>query len=51
MDLEIIVRRREKGAVIEESIIKSVEIKKPTSLMEVGFYHAEQVKTYAMREK
>ena len=43
MDLEIIVRRREKGAVIEESIIKSVEIKKPTSLMEVGFNHAKQV--------
>ena len=43
MDLEIIVRKREKGAVIEESIIKSVEIKKPTSLMEVGFNHAEQV--------
>ena len=43
MDLEIIVRKREKGEVIEESIIKSVEIKKPTSLKEIGFSHSEQV--------
>lgn len=47
MDLEIIIRRREKGTEIEESIIKSVEIKKLTSLMEVGFNHAEQVSIIA----
>ena len=35
--------RREKVAAIEESMIKSVEIKKPTNLMKVGFNHSEQV--------
>ena len=43
MNLEIIVRKKEKGSVIEESVIRSVEIRKPTRLMDIGFSHSEQV--------
>lgn len=43
MHLEIIVRKREGGAVVEESLIKEIKIKKPTSIMEIGFKHSEQV--------
>ncbi len=32
-----------KGGVVEESVIKAMEIKKLSSIMEIGFKHSEQI--------
>ncbi len=44
MHFEIIVRHVDGGNIISEKLIKEIEIKKPESIIDIGFRHAEQVK-------
>ncbi len=43
MDFEIIVRKKEKGEVVSERLIKKVEIKRAETILELGFRHKEQI--------
>ena len=43
MNFEIIVRKKEKGEVVSEKVIKEVEIKRAETILELGFRHKEQV--------
>lgn len=43
MNFEIIIRQIDNGAVINESLIKEIEVSAPKSIMDIGFRHSEQV--------
>ena len=43
MNFEIIVRKKEKGEVISEKLIKEVTIKRAETILELGFRHQEQI--------
>ena len=43
MNFEIIVRKKEKGKVISEKLIREVEIKRAKTILELGFRHKEQI--------
>ena len=43
MNFEIIVRKKEKGEVVSEKLIKEVEIKRAETILELGFRHKEQI--------
>lgn len=43
MNFEIIVRKKEKGEVISEKLIREVEIKRAETILELGFRHKEQI--------
>ena len=43
MNFEIIVRKKEKGKVISEKLIREVEIKRAETILELGFRHKEQI--------
>ena len=43
MNFEIIVRKKEKGEVISERLIREVEIKRAETIVELGFRHKEQI--------
>ena len=43
MNFEIIVRKKEKGEVISEKLIREVAIKRAETILELGFRHKEQI--------
>jgi hypothetical protein len=43
MHLEIIVRQIENNNIVNERLIKEIEIKKPESIIDIGFRHSEQI--------
>lgn len=43
MHYEIIARQIENGKIVSEKLIKKVEVKKPESIIDIGFRHCEQV--------
>ena len=43
MHYEIIVRQIDGSKIVNEKLIKEIEIKKPTNIIELGFRHCEQV--------
>ena len=43
MNFEIIVRKKEKGEVVSEKLIKEVEINRAETILELGFRHKEQI--------
>ena len=43
MNFEIIVRKKEKGKIVSEKLIKKVAIKRAETILELGFRHKEQI--------
>lgn len=43
MHFEIVVREIEDNNIIKEKVIKKIEVKKPGSIIDIGFRHCEQI--------